>query len=162
VSDAIVSPEGSAEVDQESSSFPHTPIYHPENENERENGGGRGKRNSPEPSGEEVTSPSPAALSREIQILHRLTECFKREWGRVPAHNAYEVILREPTARESAQLRDLARELSATDGWPLDNIDQAFREAAGLHKFHISYARAVLLDWLGVTRNRSPQVSRRG
>lgn len=105
----------------------------------------------------QAPSPSPTGLSTdEIEILHRLTECFKREWGRVPAHSPYEIIPREPTARESAQLRDLAKEISAAGGCPLDHINQAFREAAGQHKLHISYARAVLLDWLGVERNRSP------
>ncbi len=68
----------------------------------------------------------------------------------------HEIIPREPNARESAQLRDLAKEISSAGGCPLEHIDQAFREAAGQVKFHISYVRAVLLDWLGIERNRSP------
>ena len=98
-------------------------------------------------------SPSPAVLSTDnLEILHRLTSRFKKEWGRVPAEAPDTVIPREPNARESAQLRDLAKELSAAGGCPLDHIDQAFREAAGQVKFHISYVRAILLDWLGVAR----------
>ncbi len=119
----------------------------------------RGKRkpkeeegNSPEHSGEKP-SPSLTGLSTdELEILHRLTECFKKEWGRVPAARPYEVIPREPNARESAQLRDLGEEISAAGGCPLDYIDQAFREAAGQVKFSVSYVRAILLDWLGVAR----------
>jgi DnaD/phage-associated family protein len=49
-------------------------------------------------------------------------------------------------------LRDLAKNLSAVGGVPLDYIKQAFREAASHDKRHISYVRAILLDWLGVPR----------
>jgi len=142
------------------SSFPQTPYYYPENEREKENkrGRGNGKRNSPEnspeKSGDRCSSPSPAGYP-DLEILNRLTSCFRREWGRVPAENPYKIIPREPDARESAQLRDLAKELSAAD-CPLDRIDQAFRDAAGRpDKLHISYVRAILLDWLGVERVRA-------
>lgn len=122
-----------------------------ENEKEKERGKRRGRGNLPSKLGSR-SSPSPTALSTdEIEILQRLTSCFKKEWGRVPAEKPYKIIPREPTARESAQLRDLSQELSAA-GCPLDYIDQAFREAAGQQKFHVSYVRAVLLDWLGVAR----------
>lgn len=64
--------------------------------------------------------------------------------------------MREPDARETAQIRDLAIELSAAR-CPLDHIDQAFRDAAGRpDKMHISYVRAILMNWLGVARTRSP------
>ena len=109
----------------------------------------RGRGNLPSAPGSR-SPPSPTASAQEI--LKRLTECFKREWGRVPADNLKRVIPREPGARESAQLRDLAKELSAAGGCPLDYIDQAFGEAAGQQKMHISYVRAILLDWLGVAR----------
>jgi len=148
------SPENSPENSGE-----NTPEHSPENSAlfplttplKKENGKGkrRGRGNSPESSGEKP-SPSPAGFSTdELEILPRLTECFKREWGRVPAHSPYTVIPREPTTRESAQLRDLAKELSAAGGCPLDHINQAFREAAGQQKFYVSYVRAVLHAWLG-------------
>ena len=70
--------------------------------------------------------------------------------------NLSEIIPREPDARELAQLRDLAGELSSAR-CPLDYVNQAFRDAAGRpDKMHISYVRAILLDWLGIERVRSP------
>jgi len=127
-----------------------------ENKKEKEGGKRRGRGNLPSALGSSPP-PSPTGLSTDnLEILHRLTSCFKKEWGRVPAESPYTVIPREPSARESAQLRDLAKEISSAGGCPLDHIDQAFREAAGQTKFHISYVRAVLLDWLGIERNRSP------
>jgi hypothetical protein len=127
-----------------------------ENKKEKEGGKRRGRGNLPSALGSRPP-PSPTGLSTDnLEILHRLTSCFKKEWGRVPAESPYEVIPREPNARESAQLRDLAKEIFSAGGCPLDYIDQAFREAAGQTKFHISYVRAVLLDWLGIERNRSP------
>jgi DNA replication protein DnaD len=74
----------------------------------------------------------------------------------VHADNIDKVIPRKLSAKEEAQLRDLAKELSAAGGCPADTIKQAFGEAAGSQKFHTSYVRAVLLDWLGIERNRSP------
>lgn len=100
-----------------------------------------------------LPSPSPINLSiNKTEILDKFIEYFKREWGRVPAENPYKIILREPTAKESAQLRDLAKELCSVGGCPLDYIEQAFKEAAGQEKMHISYVRAILLDWLGIER----------
>jgi len=149
--------EGSAGQTEKPSSFPQTPYLYPENEKGKasRSGRGNGKRNSPENSldfsGERFPSPT-ASDYLDINILDRLTACFKREWGRVPARSPYEIIMREPDARETAQLRDLAKELSAV-GCPLDHIDQAFRDAAGRpDKMHISYVRAILMNWLGVER----------
>ncbi len=124
-----------------------------ENEKEKERGKRRGRGILPSALGSN-SSPSPRAPPSEIQILHRLTECFKREWGRVPAESPEKVILREPTAKESAQLRDLARELSSAGGCPLETIDEAFRDVAGQPqpKMKITYVRAILLDWLGLER----------
>jgi len=110
---------------------------------------GRGRGNSPESSGE---NPSSSPTSDQHEIVRELTQCFKTEWGRVPAQSPDKVIRREPGARESAQLRDLGKELSARGGVQLDFIKQAFREAAGQKKFYVSYVRAVLLDWLGLER----------
>ena len=104
--------------------------------------------------------PSPADLCTDIhKILDKLLESFRMEWGKVPAESPHEIIPREPNARERAQIRDLATELSAAGGCPLSYIREAFREAAGQQaktKMSISYVRAILLDWLGVERNRSP------
>jgi len=105
-------------------------------------------------------SPSPPDLSTDIhKILDKILESFRFEFGRVVAVSPLEVIPREPTARERAQIRDLAQELVAAGGCPLNYIREAFREAAGQtegSKKSISYVRAVLLDWLGIERNRSP------
>jgi hypothetical protein len=76
------------------------------------------------------------------------------EWGRVPAGNIDEVIPREPTVKENAQLRDLASELSAAGGCTPEYIKQAFREAAGYQKRHIDYARKILVSWLGIPDER--------
>ena len=158
VSTQVSNGAGSGESSGELSGETHriSPLTTPFSENEKEiekrRGNRRGNRNSPEDSGEEIASPSPTGSSTEIQILERLTACFTREWGRVPAHNPYEVIPRVPDARESAQLRDLARELSAAGGCPLDYINQAFREAAGQTKFHVSYVRKILHAWLDIGR----------
>ena len=160
----VISTQVSTQVSHEivSGEPPPKPLLttHRKEETEKERGKRKEERgNSPETQkGSQVRkpSPSPRAPPTEIEILHSLTECFKREWGRVKAEAPDTVILREPTARESAQLRDLARELSAGGGCPLKTIDEAFREAAGAQKMHVSYVRAVLLDWMGVERNRSP------
>jgi len=127
--------------------FPLTPL--PQNKQETEKGKGRGKRKLP---GVPGSTPSPSLTADISQILEELTRCFKHDWGKVSAPDFEKVTPREPTARESAQLRDLAKNLSAAGGVPLDYIKQAFREAAIHQKCHISYVRAILLDWLNVPR----------
>jgi len=117
---------------------------------EREKRRGRGRGNSPEYSGE---NPSPSPTDDTQIITRYLIKNFRHEFGRVPAEALDTVIEREPDARELAQLRDLGKELSARGGVPLDFIKQAFGEAAGAKKLHISYVRAVLLDWLGLARS---------
>jgi len=129
-----------------------------EKEKEKEEGSRRGRGRLPSALPNALGSrspPSPADLTTdEIEILHRLTECFKREWGKVEAEAPEKIIPREPSARESAQLRDLAEEISSAGGCSLDYINQAFREAGGQpkEKMRVSYVRAILLDWLGVPR----------
>jgi len=60
-------------------------------------------------------------------------------------------------------MRDLAQELSSAGGCPLEYIDQAFHEAAGQQKYHISYVRAILLDWLDIPReHHNEEVEKRG
>ncbi len=133
--------------------LPSSPLTTPI-EKQEEKGRGKGRGNTPGAPGGR-SPPSLTGLSTdEIEILHELTACFKKEFGRVPAESPYKIIPREPTARESAQLRDLAKELCVAGGCPLDYIDQAFKEAAGQpkEKMRVSYVRAILLDWLGVAR----------
>jgi len=127
---------------------PRAPLPSPEIKKEKEKGNRRGRGNLPSALG----SPSPSLTADISEILKELTRCFKLEWGRVPSREPDKVIRRELGARESAQLRDLAKNLSAAGGVPLEYIKQAFNEAASQAKFHISYVRAVLLDWLGVPR----------
>ncbi len=119
-------------------------------------GRGRGRGNSPESSGEKPPSPSPRASPSESEIFDRLNQCFEKGWGRVKVPDLEKIIPRRAGGREMAQLRDLASEIYSAGGCSLDWIDEAFRESAGQQKMHISYARAVLLDWMGVERNRSP------
>jgi len=133
------SPERSPENSPENSSCP--PLTTPsEKEKEEERERRRGRGNSPENSGEK---PSPSPTASLTEISDRLFNIHEYAFGQ------------KPRAKEAAQLRDLSLELSEA-GCPLDHIDQAFKEAAGQNKFSISYVRAILLDWLGVERNRSP------
>ena len=121
-----------------------------ENVTEEENVRGRGRGNSPESSGEE---PSPSPTVSPVKLLNELIKCYRIGWGTIRANEPDKVIPRPPDARIDAQLRDLANELSSAGGCPLEYIGQAFKEAAGQGKYHVSYVRAVLLDWLGLPRN---------
>ena len=82
--------------------------------------------------------PSPAIT------LNSFSESFQKAWGRAP------------NTRETAQLRDLEKEISAAGDATPEQIYDAFKEAAVNNKLHVSYVRAVLFDWLGVERSRSP------
>ena len=62
---------------------------------------------------------------------------------------------REPNSRERAYLRDMEKEISAA-GATAKQVRDAFKEAATQNKLHLSYVRAILFDWLGIERNRSP------
>jgi hypothetical protein len=120
---------------------------------------GRGRGNSPEDSGErsgEKPSPSPVVLSRQEKgIFDNLVKNFRTGWGKLEPPDYKKLTPREPGYREEAMLRDLAIELSAAGGCQDDMIKKAFGEAAGSGKNHISYVRAVLLDWLGIERVHS-------
>lgn len=110
---------------------------HVETETETETLIGIGR--SPEPSGERSGEDSSPPQTTFQDYISRFTNGHERAFGKLP------------NARETAQLRDLAKELS-TAGCPLNSIDEAFREAATHNKFSISYVRAVLFDWLGLER----------
>ncbi|MBA7665167.1 hypothetical protein ES703_73236 [subsurface metagenome] len=58
---------------------------------------------------------------------------------------------RRPNNRELAYLRDIEKEISAA-GATAEQVRDAFKEAAKQNKLHLSYVRAVLLDWLGIAR----------
>ena len=98
-------------------------------------GRGRGRGISPERSGERSGEES-LPLSA---ILDRLKYCYESGWGK------------QSTAKVSEQFRDLAGELVGA-GCTLNYIDEAFKEAAVMNKYSISYVRAMLLDWLGVAK----------
>jgi len=128
---------------------------------------GRGRGNSPETSGTAQVSdnsasgekplPSPSDFCTDSnKILSELIENFRMQWGMVKAQNPDKIIPREPGGKDLAQLRDLSVELVAAGGCPLGYIREAFREAAGQGKYKekISYARAILFDWLGIERDR--------
>jgi len=133
-----------------------TPSSEKENVTEKEKETVRGRGNSPEGSGEE-TSPSLVNLSiLEQNTFNLILDCFKNSWAKVPAGKPWQTIPREPKPRELAQLRDLVKQISAAGGCSSSYISDAFNEAAGHSKMTISYVRAIILDWMGVTRNRSP------
>jgi len=76
-------------------------------------------------------TPSPVALA--------LLDNFPKAFGK------------KPNSRELAYLRDIEKEISAA-GATAEQVRDAFKEAAKQNKLHLSYVRAVLLDWLGVAR----------
>lgn len=165
VSENIRSGENSGERSGEPIEI--SPLTTPYNKTKRVNirgrGRGRGRGNSPEnkkssqvstekPSGDE-SSPSPAGLSREeTEVYGYLLDNFRMRFGKPLPPDYKNIKPREPDFRETAQLRDLAKEISAAGGCEYPMIKQAFDEASGQQKQHISYVRAVLLDWLGVER----------
>ena len=103
-------------------------------EKEKEGGRGRGKGRLPSTLGSR-SPPSPVALA--------LLEHFPKAFGR------------KPNSRDIAFLRDIEKEISAA-GATAEQVHDAYREAASQNKMHLSYVRAILLDWLGIERNRSP------
>jgi len=62
---------------------------------------------------------------------------------------------REPTSREKAYLRDIAKAISPAGATPQQVYD-AFREAARHNKLDLSYVRAILYDWLEIPRSPPP------
>lgn len=98
--------------------------------------------------GSKSPSPSPVVLSREykkleLDIYQKFIECMPF------------CFAREPDARELSQIRDYSKEFAAARASPQMVFD-AFKEATSHNKMHLSYVRAVVLDWLGIERERSP------
>ncbi len=106
-----------------------------EKEEEREEGRGRGRGNLPSALG---SRPSPSLTGSSL--LEYFNDVFPRAFGR------------KPDSRETAQLRDLGKEISSAGGATAEQVHGAFKEACDLNKFSVSYVRAILLDWLGVAR----------
>jgi len=96
----------------------------------------RGRGNSPEHSGEKP----PSSLTGSTLYDH-LVDTFPKAFGR------------KPDSRETAQLRDLGKEISAAGGATAAQVFDAFKEACDHNKFRVSYVRAILLDWLGLARS---------
>ena len=159
-SSQVSNPESSGEFSGEENHerFSDSPKINKETEKGKRRGRGRGisPECSGEFSGEKISAPSPTTSSKKItqttELQRKLVSCFVTGWGTVKAADLKTVIPRAATAKDLAQLRDLANELSAAGGCPLDYIDQAFQEACSCGKQHISYVRAVLFDWLGIER----------
>ena len=101
-------------------------------EKEKEKGKGRGKGRGILPSALGSRSPPSPTTSA-------LLENFPKAFGR------------KPNSRELAYLRDIEKEISAA-GAAAEQVRDAFKEAAKQNKLHLSYVRAVLLDWLGIAR----------
>ena len=151
-----VSGERSGESSGETASESTPPSLEEETEKETEKETEEEEGNSPESSGEKLPSPSPTGdlITDSSELLSELTYCFRYRWGRVPAEDPYSVIPLEPDPKESAQLRDLAKELSAAGGLPRGFVKRAFDEAVEYEKKHISYVGAILFKWLD--RERGP------
>jgi hypothetical protein len=113
------------------SNHPSSPLTTP-SEKEEEKGRGRGRVPSALGS---TPSPSPVGLA--------LLENFPKGFGR------------KPRSRELAYLRDIEKEISAA-GATHEQVYDAYKEAANQNKLHLSYVRAILLDWLGIGRGRGP------
>jgi len=123
---------GERSGEQGSKGFPHLPK---ENIKETIREKRRGRGNSPEDSGEK---PSPSLTGSPL--FEYFNEIFPKAFGR------------KPDSRETAQLRDLGKEISSAGGATAAQVFDAFKEACDLNKFSISYVRAILLEWLGVAR----------
>lgn len=142
----------------------HTPLTPPLINNKtikrtiKRRGRGNSPERSPEASGEKTRSgePSPSGMSPQVKgIYDTLEENFKMRWGSVRANDPGKIVPRKINAKEKAQLRDFAAELSAAGADPdMMIIKQAFDEAAGARKFSISYVRAILCDWLNIDREK--------
>ena len=104
-------------------------------EKEKEGGKRRGRGILPSALG----SRSPPSLTG-LSLFEYLKDTFPQAFGR------------EPDSRETAQLRDLGKEISSAGGATGKQVYDAFKEACHQNKFSISYVRAILLDWLGVAR----------
>jgi len=100
---------------------------------------GRGRGNSPESSAE-ASGEKPSPSLTDSTLFQKLVDTFPEAWGRMP------------DSRETAQLQDLAKEISSAGGATTEQIHDAFKEAAKQNKLHLSYVRAILLDWLGIAR----------
>jgi len=105
-----------------------------EKEREEERGNRRGRGRLPSALGSR-SPPSPVGLA--------LLENFPKAFGS------------KPNSRDLAYLRDIEKEISAA-GATAEQVYDAYKEAAGQNKLKLSYVRAILLDWLGIERNRSP------
>jgi len=108
-----------------------SPPFETENENENE----RGRGNSPETQkGSQVrNNPSPSLAGSALSDY--IFQVFPSAFGR------------SPTSRETAQLQDFSRDLSAAGGAKQQQIFDAFKEACDHAKFSVSYVRAVLSAW---------------
>jgi DnaD/phage-associated family protein len=94
---------------------------------------------------EETSSPSLVSHLSEFDLIFpKLTVDFNNAWGRMA------------DSREMKQLKDLAEEIANAGGTTEEQIYDAFKEAALQNKLYISYVRAILCDWLGIEKTRSP------
>ncbi len=115
-------------------------------ETEKEDGKGRGKGRSPSTLPSVLGSKSSPSPSPVLEIYNKFTDCYEKGWGQ------------KTDGKSLAQIRDYAEELSAA-GCPASYVHDAFKEAAAANKYHLSYVRGILLDWLGVERKRSPSAT---
>lgn len=104
------------------------------------------------------SNPHPRHLvlsEQDKEIYEILKENYRMRWGHVHADNRDKITPRQLKAKDEAQLRDLAIELSDAGGCSADKIKEAFDEAAGAQKHSVWYVRGILFDWLGIERKRS-------
>lgn len=95
-----------------------------------------------------IFSPAPSLATLPIQERE---ENNKRIFKKL--HKVYpEAFGKEPGAREIAQIRDYAEELSQYPGCTDEMIEEAFKEAATHNKLFLTYAYRIIQDWIGVER----------
>ncbi len=123
--------EPASTLGSEQDASPLTTPTDKEKEKEKEEEEGKGRL--PSAPGSKSSPSSAVSLT--------LYTSFQKAWGR------------KPNTREVAQLRDLEKNISSAGATP-EQIHDAFKEAAVHNKLHISYVRAVLLDWLGIERRK--------
>ncbi|MBA7672483.1 hypothetical protein ES703_80660 [subsurface metagenome] len=116
-----------------------SPLTTPFSDKEEEEGNRRGRGILPSSLPGELGSKSPPSPATDIQLYDKFVDCYEKGWGL------------KTDGKSLAQMRDFSKELAAA-GCSVSYVQAAFKEAAGANKLHLSYVRAILLDWLGVAR----------
>jgi len=144
ISDAETTPETQQEPEPSDEKKVSSPISDAETTPETPQRKGKerkGKESKEEEEGRVASTPS-ASLLTDLPLFDYLNAVYPKAFGR------------KPDSRETAQLRDLGKEISSAGGATEQQVFDAYTEACVQNKFSLSYFRAILLDWLGIARER--------